>query len=263
MGDKVRLYKRPNSNYWQCATFLSGKKRRTSTKTESLAEAKDFAEDWYLSLRGLQRSGDLHNEKSFADAAEQFMQEYEVLTEGERNERWVKDHYRRLRLHLLPFFGSKALSKITPGMVQEYRIKRMKPDDPDVRIPSRSTLHHEIVTLRLVLKTAVRHEWLTHVPDVSEPFKGSAKVTHRAWFSPEEYSQLYHATRENIKKAKNSRHKFLAEQLHDKILFMANSGIRPDEANCLQYRDVEVVFDEALLEGDVVSVDYGVLVSCN
>ena len=44
---------------------------------------------------------------------------------------------------------------------------------------------------------------------------------------------------------KNSKHKHLAEQLHDKVLFMANTGIRPDEANWLEYRDIEIVEDDA------------------
>ena len=48
---------------------------------------------------------------------------------------------------------------------------------------------------------------------------------------PDEYKQLYTATRANIKNAENGYHKRLAEQLHDKTLFMANTGIRPDEAN--------------------------------
>ena len=33
--------------------------------------------------------------------------------------------------------------------------------------------------------------------------------------------------------------------MHDKVLFMANTGIRPDEANWLEYRDVEIVKDDA------------------
>src|SRR5690606_29897377 len=67
------------------------------------------------------------------------------------------------------------------------------------RTPSRSTLHHETVTLRLVLKTAHRYGWLDAVPDISPPYKTSGKVKHRAWFSPEEYKMLYEATRERAK----------------------------------------------------------------
>ncbi|WP_205958303.1 hypothetical protein [Qipengyuania sediminis] len=46
MGGKLHVYKRENSTYWQCSTFLGGKNHRVSTKEDSLALAKDFAEDW-------------------------------------------------------------------------------------------------------------------------------------------------------------------------------------------------------------------------
>ena len=85
LGGKVHLYKRVGSPKWQCATFLQGHNRRTSTKTESLAQAKDFAEDWYLTLRGKQTRGELVSEKTFKQAAEIFVREYEVITEGERS----------------------------------------------------------------------------------------------------------------------------------------------------------------------------------
>jgi len=244
LGGKVHLYQRDNSRFWQCSSFLGGKNRRTSTKTESLSKAKDIAEDWYLELRGKQKSGELHGEKTFADAAIKFMGEYEILTEGERNERWVQDHYRRIRKYLNPYFGKMGLSQVTAGAVQEYRVSRMEKKEGK-KTPSRSTLHHETVTLRQVLKTAIRHGWLASLPDVSTPYRASGKVVHRAWFSPDEYKKLYQATRRNIKLAQSKRHKTLAEQLHDKILFMANTGIRPDEANWLEYRDIEIVEDDA------------------
>ena len=104
---------------------------------------------------------------------------------------------------------------------------------------------HEIVTFRQVLKTALRHGWIEFVPDVSIPYRASGKVVHRAWFSPDEYKQLYVATRENAKKAQGHSWEWAAQQLHDKVLFMANTGIRPDEANWLEFRDVEIVEDDA------------------
>ncbi|WP_417371845.1 phage integrase SAM-like domain-containing protein [Gelidibacter japonicus] len=178
MGGKVHVYKRDNSKYWQCSTFLAGKNHRTSTKEESLSQAKDFAEDWYLELRGKAKTGNLKNEKTFKKAAEQFTREYEVLTDGERNAKYVQDHQARLRNHLTPFFGDYGLSEVTSGAVQDYRIFRMENAD---KPPSRSTMHHEIVTLRQVLKTAIRHGWLQHLPDLSTPYKMSSKVSHRAW----------------------------------------------------------------------------------
>ena len=48
LGGKVHVYRRENSRFWQCATFKQGNNQRTTTKEESLASAKEFAEDWYL-----------------------------------------------------------------------------------------------------------------------------------------------------------------------------------------------------------------------
>ncbi len=244
LGGKVHVYKRENSHVWQCSTYLDGKNRRVSTKEISLSNAKEYAEDWYFKLRQLKSEGQLVTGKSFLQAAKRFTDEYEIMTEGERNAKYVQDHQSRLRNHLLPFFGKMGVKDITAGVVQDYRIFRLK-GDPNFKPPSRSTMLHEIVTLRQVLKTALRQGWIDHVPDISSPYRTSSKVVHRAWFSPEEYKQLYTATRRNIKLAGSKYHKRMALQLHDKILFMANTGIRPDEANWLEYRDVEIVEDDA------------------
>ena len=32
MGGKLHVYKRPNSRFWQCSTYISGKNRRMTTK---------------------------------------------------------------------------------------------------------------------------------------------------------------------------------------------------------------------------------------
>ena len=244
LGGKVHVYKRPGSPVWQCSTYLAGKNRRVSTKEQSLSKAKEVAEDWYLELRGKSSRGEIKNEKTFKQAADKFTVEYAAITEGERSPEYVEGHHSRLRIHLLPYFGSMGLSEITAGVVQEYRAHRLQSDKP----PARSTLHHEIVTIRQVLKTAVRHQWLVGMPDLSTPYRASSKVSHRAWFSPDEYKQLYEATRANAKAAQGKTWQWAAEQLHDKILFLANTGIRPDEANWLEYRDVQIIDDEATNE---------------
>ena len=155
LGGKVYVYQREGSPVWQCSTYLDGKNRRVSTKEKSLGKAKDFAEDWYLQLRQMKSEGTLLSGPTFAQAAKRFKEEYEVMTEGERNPVYVEGHYGRLRNHLLPFFGKMGVKDITAGVVQDYRIFRLK-NEPDKKVPSRSTMLHEIVTLRHVLKTALR-----------------------------------------------------------------------------------------------------------
>jgi len=249
MGGKVHVYRRENSNQWQCSTYLAGKNWRVSTKEDSLSLAKDFAQDWYLGLMGKDRAGMLKAGKTFKQAADLFAREYEVITSGDRNPQYVRIINGIIRVHLLPFFGNKVLSEITPGMVQEYRIHRMTsrvdPKTGEPKRPARATIRMEVVTLRQVLKAAYRHGWLPYLPDLSAPYKASGKISHRGWFSPAEYKRLYEATRESAKSVNSPYRKKIREQLHDFVLFMANTGLRPDEAARLEYRDVAIVTDEA------------------
>jgi integrase len=153
----------------------------------------------------------------------------------------------RTSVHLIPFFGNLGISEITAGKIQEYRVQRhqeaiAKRGKP----PGHSTLHQEIVTLRQTLKTALRHGWLDRLPDFSEPYRKSPKISHRAWFSSEEYKMLYEATRKRAQELKKKGFNWEAEQLHDFVLFAVNTGLRPDEAWRLEFRDVTIVDDEDL-----------------
>jgi len=112
MGGNVNLYKRPGSDYWQCATYLEGRNWRKSTKESDIRKAKDFAEGWYL-----------------AEAAAQFKKEYVIITEGHRNPEYVSGMMKRIENYLIPFLGDRGLSEITPGLVQEYRIHRQTHSD--------------------------------------------------------------------------------------------------------------------------------------
>ncbi len=119
LAGKVQLYRRDRSQFWWCSTSIDGKRYRVSTKNDSLTHAKEIAEDWYLGLRGKNRAGLLTSEKTFRQAADQFLKEYGIITEGQRSPRWVEGHGIRLRLHLLPFFGDLGVSEVTPGKVSE------------------------------------------------------------------------------------------------------------------------------------------------
>ncbi|WP_263358576.1 tyrosine-type recombinase/integrase [Acidicapsa ligni] len=245
LGGKVHVYKRPNSSSWQCATYLAGKNRRTTTKEDSLSKAKEFAEDWYLQLRGKLRDGELVSGKPFRDAAKLYLREFDIMTQGQRNATYARGQHARTNGHLVPFFGSMVLPEITAGTINEYRIHRLEESKAlRGKPPAHNTMHQEIVTLRQIFKTALRHGWIEHLPDMSAPYRASAKVSHRGWFSPEEYKQLYEATRKRAQHPKQPRFRWEAEQLHDYVLFSANTGLRPDEAMRLQFRDVKIVDDE-------------------
>lgn len=268
LGDKVRLYRRTDGGAWHCSTYLKSKEWRKSTKQRSLAKAKDIATDWYMDLSARDHFGTLRTGKTFAEVAKTFEKEYEAITQGRRSPKWVQGHKDRIRLHLLPYFGEMIVTEITSGEVQGYRVHRMTEPEPDTKSdqetkktdgkakskkkaapkpwkpPARNTIHNEVVTLSMVLKTAQRHGWLETLPDLTDPYRRQSKVEHRPWFTPNEYKQLYKATRRNAENPKNPRYTWHAEQLHDFVLFMANTGLRPDEVKHLEFRDVEIVEDD-------------------
>lgn len=254
LGDQVALYRRSEGGAWHAYTFFKGQDLRKSTKEKNLARAKDVATDWYNELCARDHLGELHTGKTFAQVAKMFEEEYEATTKGHRSPKWVQSHKDRLRLHLIPFFGEMPVNQITAGTVQQYRAHRLTEPEPpeaggeektkDWKPPARKTIHNEIVTLSLTLKTAHRHGYISQVPDLSDPYRRHTKVSHRPWFTPKEYKLLYEATRRNAANPKNPRYKWYAEQLHDFVLLMANTGLRPDEVNLLEFRDVEIVTDE-------------------
>lgn len=254
LGGKVQVFKRGDSPVWHCRASVGREQHRASTKQTGLAQAKDFAQDWYLELEGKNRwGGGFASGKTFAAAADKFLEEYEVITHGERSPIYVEGNKRRIRKHLLPFFGTKRLKQITPGLVQEYRAARLASRVPgrkdpltgELKRPARNTLHQEIVTLRQILKTAHRHGWIDNIPNLATPYRASNKISHRGWFSPNEYRQLYLAASERSKTAHRADYRANYQALYDFIIFMANTGLRPDEALRLEVRDVVVVKDQA------------------
>ncbi|MGG6897024.1 hypothetical protein [Rhizobium sp. BR 315] len=65
LGGKVNVYRRGGLT-WHCSASVKGRQYRTSTKETSLEQAKAFAEDWYLGLRGKLAAGILKTETTFA-----------------------------------------------------------------------------------------------------------------------------------------------------------------------------------------------------
>lgn len=250
---RLQVYRRDTNRIWQCAARVGGARFRSSTGQEELAPAKDVAEEWYLRLRGKLRDGEIKkDERTFAQAAEHYMRQAKVLAATVRSPKYILLMELRMNRHILPYFGKLGLSEVTGGEVLTYRVKRAeetiertaKADTPG-KPPSRSTMNQEIVHIRQVLKHAARLGWLTHLPNLEMPYMTSGKRERRAWFSPEEYQQLYKATRRRVEEGGRRGWTARYQDLHDYVLFMGNSGLRPDEAARLEIRDISLEQDYA------------------
>jgi len=244
---RLRVYRRGNGKFWQCAARVGGRRFRETTNEEGLEQAKQIAEEWYLGLRGKLRNGEITpDERTFAHAAKEYLREVKVLTIGTRRPKYVELLELRMNRHVLPYFGTKPLSAVNKGLVQSYRVQRAEETIAKTgKPPARSTMLQEVVHIRQVLKFAEGRGWIPYVPNLSAPFMSQGKKGRRAWFSPEEYEKLYKASRRRIIEGKRPGWKSAYEDNHDFILLMGNSGLRPDEALRLEFRDVKVEEDYA------------------
>jgi integrase len=254
---RLQIYRRGPGKFWQMAARVGGRRFRASTGQEGLDQAKDVAEEWYLELRGKLRNGEIvPDERTFAEAADAFMKEARVLTVNVRSPKYIAFMHLRMKRHILPYFGKKPLSSINKGVVQAYRVKRSEETiertterDKEGNVtkagkpPARSTMLQEITCIRQVLKYAEGRGWIPYVPNLSTPYMSQGKKGRRAWFAPEEYEKLYEATRKRITDGKRRGWKTHYEELHDFVLIMANTGLRPDEAWKLEFRDVKTEED--------------------
>lgn len=269
-GQTVNVYKRTGSRKWQCAACIDGTNHRESTKETNLVLAKAFAEEWYFRLRLKllasakgeiidlaikprhpdaqpdRRRPRVKSGPTFGEACELFLKEYPVLTDGQRNAAYAKSHEARIRQFLIPFFGADTtLLEIPEARIIEYRMARLAggvkgPHANPAKAPTPSTMHKDMVTLRLVFKTAKRQGLIDQIPNMTEPYSRSKKVSARPWFSREEYNQLIKATRARAEVPKKEQWAGQSADLHDLVLFAANTGLRPDELYKLQVRDITI-----------------------
>ena len=163
-----------------------------TTKREELSQAEDVAEDWYLELRGKFKRGEVgqlveaDRGNTFAEAAEQFLREFPVITEGQRNKQYVEGQERRLRKYLIPFIGDKPLSQVTSGLAQDTASTGRKPSKPKPANRQRGDAPGNRGAPPSVENRDQAGD-LSSLPDLSQPYRTNSKISHRAWFSPDEY----------------------------------------------------------------------------
>ena len=89
-----------------------------------------------------------------------------------------------------------------------------------------TTLHHETSPyVRCSKPPCAMDGWRTF-PTSRRPTRPRERSATRHALSPEEYKQLYEATRARTTR---NRGRKASAHLHDYVLFMANTGLRPDE----------------------------------
>lgn len=248
LDGKLHLYKRPRSSYWQCGFHHLGNYLRSSTKKTDLAEATEKAKQWYYEKQVEIRMGApvAPRNITFAYHAELAIKDYQRLAEqGRGSMKYANSLKMLLNNDLIKFFGKYPLASINQQLWNRYLHQRLIKTDSNTNTDGKekksakpSTIHHHLNGIRVVFRRAKMRGDISSRPEFVTERKTYADATPRTWFEPDQYELLYTTTRANIRKKKDTRWHDHAKELHDFVLFVANTGLRIGEARNVRFCDV-------------------------
>lgn len=246
-----------------------------SLKTADLNAAITEVEDLFYELRAEQKQGldvKLAGNLRFKDLWKRFYDTHETGLSIHRQ----KLHTAFAKNYFIPYLGEHRVADMADAFVEKYwdwRINFYNPvrreaegrDDPippnAALVPAQKTLEMEAGMLRQIFRWGKRVGCVKREPWIKPPKVSHTKgVVRRPTFSETEWKRIYEHLREWVKEdmvtaegknggtlhraGPNALHRFQREMLRHYVLFLANSGLRPNEAKQLLWRDIREEQDE-------------------
>jgi integrase len=282
----ILLYTRPGrkKTTYQARLKVPGVKGYIikSLKTADVTAATAEAEDLFYALRAEQKQGlDVRTAGNlkFRDLWKRFYAAHEAGLSVHRQ----KLHRLFANKYFIPYFGEQRVADMPDAFVERYwdwRINFHNPDqweDPEeipanaVRIPAQKTLDMEAGMLRQIFRWGKRVGFVRREPWVkATKVKHTKGVDRRPTFTDAEWKKVYEYLREWVKEpmvstasqnggslhraGPHALHRYQRELLRNYLLFMANSGLRPNEARQLLWRDVRTEEDAEGMPALIVEV---------
>lgn len=244
-----------------------------STKERNLDRAREFAENLYDDLRYKVRHGEETGVHSFRTIWERWLKAHQATLSFYRK-RYITGTATR---YLLPFLGPKLVGQINDKLIEQYwtwRIGYWSSEEGEAKIavasksratakrpykqklgnvakaPAQKTLDMEKSVLRQILGWAHRNGLINRMPEIRTPkVKVGKGVDRRPAFELEEWKALYRFLRTWVRegvtegngkpqRGPHELHRRQRELVRNYIMFMGSSGLRPNEARQLRWRDI-------------------------
>jgi integrase len=140
----------------------------------------------------------------------------------------IKHKSRRLRLHLLPFFRSFSLNRISTLDVETYKQKRLKQPLKGRRkgLTSKASINRELAVLSHLLNRAVDWGWLDKLPCQIKKFS-------------EEKGRIDYLTREEIRALLAAAAEDSNRHIYPYIFIALHTGMRHSEILSLRKEDID------------------------
>lgn len=260
---KLTIYKLEASSYWWVRYYTDGKIVRRSTKTEDKSQAYKFAKAFYDELNLRRAQGLSLTAKSRFDicVSAMLVGMKAQVARGELTKQTYDITEYRLNKSVLPIFAQRDVADINYEQLEHY-LSELSHQQPKL---SPSTIASYMKLVRKVLNYAYKRELIRaipHFPAVATPDNPRGYFTTREYRllwsraralvgkrfelrkltnkkGEEELAQLFEAGK--TKEGRKIRVIEITEDLHELIVFMTNSFIRPTDIKNMQHKHVEIL----------------------
>jgi hypothetical protein len=186
LDGEIVLSRRDGSAKWQ-ARFKSERRWiRVTTKEKNLKDAKHAARELYLDAQYRVKHSIPAQSKRFKDVAKLAVDRMEKAMEAGEGRRVYRDYVQATNNHLIPFFGTHHVDRITYPLIQEFaawRIKKMGKE------PKASTINTHNSALNRIFDEALMHGYIakTQIPVLINKGRDAQR---RPDFTLDEYRKL-------------------------------------------------------------------------
>lgn len=237
---ELRLFRRNRSGFWQAHYKVGSSKTwyRKTTGTADLTEATQIAEDIYHEARVLDKRGLAVVSKKFKAVAETVSANLKAEVKAGTGKKSFADYYRAIDGHLIPFFGSFNIDRITSTTIADFHRWRTEKVGYELKA---STQNNHNAALNCVFDYAIEQRYMTENQRPSLKNTGEVSAT-RGIFSTDELIELQTFIKQWAGSTKNVKSQYLRELLGLYITFIACTGVRPGtETKELKWKHIEFI----------------------
>ena len=247
------LYRRENSNIWQCRFKVDGVWQRASTKERKLNLAKAQAK--VLMIKAEIRKHDnlpviTRRFRDVAKLAVQRMQDKLKIGEGKVS---YNDYIRVINDILIPILGKRLITSIDHAVLDELDAERTKLMG---KAPTASTMMTQNAALNAVFDEAIIRNFLTDANRPKLKSKGK-KSDRRPAFELNELQAVFAGFDAWIDRAKNDHSKEMRQMMCDYVEMLVDTGARPGvELLNLKWKQIKFSMTPTLVPtGEMAKLD--------
>jgi integrase len=216
------VFKRANSDKWQCRYRIKDEWIRCSTNEYTLESAIQSANMILIEAHVREKLNVAPVSKKFRDVAKLAIQRIENEIAQQEGKAIYKDYTMIIKSYLMPVLGNISIEQIKLkelDALEKFRIKKMG------KVPKRSTILNHNAALKRVFDEAVMHGFMTEAQRPMLVAKG-AKCERRVEFSMEEIKIMLSGFDSWIEKGKTHSIQ-LRYLLKDYVITLLDTGARP------------------------------------